>query len=139
MIVDASVWVAIFRGNDVQHESSLEFLEAVIAGQRDLHIPTFALPEVAGVFARQTGDARVAARTVRAVLALPRLQRHECTDVLADRAALLASRCMLRGADAVYISLAQSLEIALITLDEEILERSRRVVAVQTPRQWLEG
>jgi predicted nucleic acid-binding protein len=137
MMVDASVWVAIFRSTDVHHGTSLGFLEAAVATQRDLHIPNLALPEVAGVFARQTGNAPLATRTVRAMLALPRIQRHECTDLLADRAAALASRCSLRGADAVYVSLAESLDVPLISLDQEILERAERVVTAQTPERWL--
>jgi len=138
MIVDASVWVAIFRGNDVHHDGSVQFFQAAIAKQQDLHVPNLALAEIAGVFARQTGNTRLATRTLRAVLALPGLQRHELTDALADRAALLAARCKLRGADAVYVALAEALEAPLISLDREILDRSRRLVTVKTPAQWLQ-
>jgi predicted nucleic acid-binding protein len=136
MIIDASVWVAIFRGSDVHHASSASFLEAAVAKQQDLHIPNLVLAEIAGVFARQTGSARLAGRTVAAVVALPRLQRHELSDALADRAAALAARCKLRGADAVYVSLAEALEAPLVTLDQEILDRSKRIVKVQTPDAW---
>jgi predicted nucleic acid-binding protein len=66
MIVDASVWVAIFRENDVHHGASVAFLDLAVANQRDLNIPNLALAEIAGVFARQTGKARLATRTVRA-------------------------------------------------------------------------
>jgi predicted nucleic acid-binding protein len=138
MIVDASVWVAIFRGNDVHHASSVKFLQAAVAKQHDLDVPNLALPEIAGVFARQTGDARLATRTLRAVLALPGLQRHELTDALADGAALQASRCKLRGADAVYVALAEALEAPLISLDQEVLDRARRPVSVKTPARWLQ-
>jgi predicted nucleic acid-binding protein len=138
MIVDASVWVAIFRGNDVHHDSSVQFLRAAIGKQQDLDVPNLALPEIAGVFARQTGNIRLATRTLRAVLALPGLQRHELSDALADRAALHAARCRLRGADAVYLALAEALEAPLISLDQEILDRSSRVVPVNTPGQWLQ-
>jgi predicted nucleic acid-binding protein len=138
MIVDASVWVAIFRANDVHHDSSVQFLQSAVAKQQDLHVPNLAITEIAGVFARQTGRARLATRTVRAVLALPGLQRHELTDALADRAAAQASRCKLCGADAVYVALAEALEAPLISLDQEILDRSRRLVTVQTPQRWLQ-
>jgi predicted nucleic acid-binding protein len=91
MIVDASVWVAIFRSNDVHHDSSVQFLQVVIAREQELDVPNLALAEIAAVFARQTGSARLATRTIRALLALPGLQRHELTDALADRAALQAA------------------------------------------------
>src|SRR5450631_4342108 len=103
MIVDASVWVAMFRENDVHHDASIAFLDSAVANRQDLNIPNLALAEIAGVFARQTGKARLATRTVRAVLALPRVQRHGLGDALGDRAAALAANCRLRGADAVYV------------------------------------
>jgi predicted nucleic acid-binding protein len=85
MIIDASVWVAIFRENDFHHDASVAFLDLAVSNQQDLNIPNLALAEIAGVFARQTGKARLATRTVRAVLALPRVQRHGLNDALGDR------------------------------------------------------
>ena len=139
MIVDASVWVAMFRDNDVHHGASVAFLDAAVAKQADLQIPNLALAEIAGVFARQTGQSRLATRTVRAVLAIPRLQRHGLNDALADRAAALAARCRLRGADAVYVALAEALAETLITLDQEILDRSSVVVRSVTPAAWVQS
>lgn len=51
------------------------------------------------------------------VLALPRVQRHGLNDALGDRAAALAASCKLRGADAVFVALAEALDQPLITLD----------------------
>jgi predicted nucleic acid-binding protein len=101
MIVDASVWVAMFRESDVHHGASVAFLDLAVANQQDLDVPNLALAEIAGVFARQTGKATLATRTIRAVLVLPRVQRHGLNDALGDRAAALAASCKLRGADAV--------------------------------------
>ena len=137
MIVDASVWVAMFRDNDVHHDDSVSFLDAAVTKQQDLHLPNLALAEIAGVFARQTGKARLATRTVRAILALPRVQRHGLSDALSDRAAALAARCKLRGADAVYVALAEALDEPLITLDQEILDRSTGVIRTVTPTGWV--
>src|SRR6202167_228057 len=108
MIVDASVWVAIFRENDVHHSASVAFLDLAIANRRALSIPNLALAEIAGVFARQTGKARLATRTVRALLALPRVQRHGLNDALGDRAAALTATCRLRGAGAFFVALAEA-------------------------------
>jgi predicted nucleic acid-binding protein len=137
MIVDASVWLAIFRENDVHHGASVAFLDLAVANRQDLNIPNFALAEIAGVVARQTGKAGLAIRTVRAVLALPRVQRHGLNDALGDRAAALASSCKLRGADAVFVALAEALDQPLITVDREILDRSSRVIEVEAPNVWV--
>jgi predicted nucleic acid-binding protein len=137
MIVDASVWVAIFRDNDVHHSNSVSFLDAAVTKQQDFHLPNLALVEIAGVFARQTGKSRLAMRTIRAVLSLPRVRRHALNDALADRAAALAARCRLRGADAIYVALAEALDQPLITLDQEILDRSSGVIKTITPSVWM--
>ena len=137
MIVDTSVWVAIFRENDVHHDASVAFLDSAVANQRYLNIPNLALAEIAGVFARQTGKARLATRTVRTLLTLPRLQRHGLDHALGDRAAALAASCKLRGADAVFVALAEALDQPLITLDREILERASRIVETDAPDVWV--
>jgi predicted nucleic acid-binding protein len=137
MVIDASVWVAVFRAGDVQHETSLAFLETALARGAELQVPNFALVEVAGVFARQSATGTAARRTVRALTALPGLQQHDLDDGLAEKASAMAVRCRLRGADAVYVALASHLRVPLITLDAEILDRARRVVRALTPEGWL--
>jgi predicted nucleic acid-binding protein len=49
----------------------------------------------------------------------------------------LAASCKLRGADAVFVALAEALDQPLITLDQEILERSSRVVEAEAPDVWV--
>jgi predicted nucleic acid-binding protein len=137
MVIDASVWVAVFRAGDVHHATGLAFLEAALARGADLHVPSLALVEVAGVFARQSVTGAAARRTVRALTAVPLLQRHDLDDGLADMACNLAARCRLRGADAVYVALAAQLRLPLITLDHEIIDRARRVARAITPAEWL--
>jgi predicted nucleic acid-binding protein len=91
MIFDASIRVAIFRADDLRHAVSLPVLETAIAADQDLHVPNLALAEISGGFSPQTGSSRLASQTVRAVLAMPRLQRHAFTNPMPDRAAILAA------------------------------------------------
>jgi predicted nucleic acid-binding protein len=56
---------------------------------------------------------------------------------LGDRAVALAASCRLRGADAVFVALAETLDQPLITLDREILERASRLVEAETPDVWV--
>jgi predicted nucleic acid-binding protein len=137
MVIDASVWVGVFHAGDVHHEIAVLLLDRAIAQQLDLHLPNLALAEVAGVFARQTGNSAAARRTVGAILSLPGLQRHGFDDELADQACAIAGRCRLRGADAVYVALAAQLRVPLISLDREMLDRAARVVRALTPADWL--
>jgi predicted nucleic acid-binding protein len=139
MVIDASVWVAVFRAGDVHHESGMAFLEAALARGAELHVPNLALVEVAGVFARQSAAGAAARRTVRALKSLPGLQRHYLDDGLTEKAWTLAARCRLRGADAVYVALAALLRAPLISLDREMLDRGKQVVRTLTPEDWLQA
>lgn len=64
-------------------------------------------------------------------LALARVQRHGLNDALGDRAAAVAASCKLRGAEGVFVALAEELGQPLITLDREIRERSSRVIEAE--------
>jgi len=54
-------------------------------------------------------------------------------DTLGRQAATLAIDLRLRGADAVYVAVAQYFNLPLITWDAEIINRSKNVIQVNTP------
>lgn len=138
MVIDASVWVALFREGGAHYEESVSFLAVALKRGVELHIPNLALAEIAGVFSRETRSAKLALRTVRAVLKVPLLQRHGFDDNLADHAYALAVRHRLRGADAVYVALAEHVAMPLLTWDREIIRRvSPHAVRILTPGAWL--
>lgn len=53
------------------------------------------------------------------------------------QAARLAATYRMRGADAVYVAVAQEIGTTLITWDAEMLSRGAQAVAVMTPSDWL--
>jgi predicted nucleic acid-binding protein len=57
----------------------------------------------------------------------------ELDEALALIAANLAITFQLRGADAVYVAVAEQLDIPLVTWDREIINRARVGIQVQTP------
>ena len=58
---------------------------------------------------------------------------------LALRAAEIAIENHLRGADAVYVSVAEDFEAVLVSWDEEMLERCPESVVAMSPEKWLEN
>ena len=136
MVIDASVWVAAYHASDIHHQVAANFLEAAIAADQPLNIPTLAVVEIAGAFARQTGSATLATRTVRDLLLVPRVAQHTLDEELAERAVALAARCRLRGGDAVYAALAQQLRVPLISLDRELLLRTAKLIRCIEPSNW---
>jgi predicted nucleic acid-binding protein len=112
MVVDASVWVAAFLAHDAHHRDAAVLLRRLIEEGITVTTPLLALSEVAGAIARQTDD-------------------------LATVAATSAAQQRLRGADAVYVALAAQRTLTLVTLDREMLERTKEIVASTTPTAWL--
>ena len=88
------------------------------------------MSEVAGVIRRETGDPVLARQAVDWLYTLPELHRFPLDEALASVAADLAIELALRGADAVYVALADQLQLPLVTWDRQQLERgSRRILA----------
>ena len=94
--------------------------------------------ECAAAIARPTGDATLAEELVSLVQNFPRLQLVPLDVSLARRAAEVTRDHRLRGADSVYVSVAETVDSGLITWDAEMLERGADVVTTMTPLEWAE-
>ena len=131
-VVDASVLVALFLPSDKHHRDARKWFLRAIEDDDVLHIPTLALAEVAGAIARQTGVAPLANEAIQA-LRSSEFQIHGIDPDLGDKAADLACALRLRGADSVYVAIARELGDALVSFDDEHVERARQVVEVVKP------
>ncbi len=76
--------------------------------------PALLLPEVSGAIARQTGRPELALRAVSLIQSLSNMRLVVIDAELSGLAARLAANLRLRGADAVYISLARRMGIPLV-------------------------
>lgn len=132
-IVDASVWVSRFVPADVHHAQSRQWLEEHLANGRRVLAPTLLLVEVAGAIGRRTTDPAVARRVVDSLRALPGLTWVGLPGDVRDHAAHLAVDLRLRGADAVYVAIADRLRVPLVTWDAEQLARASARVFALTP------
>jgi predicted nucleic acid-binding protein len=103
-----------------------------------MHSPTLLLVEIAGGVARVEKDAESAIALSRAVEGLPGQVWVSLDQDLAEQAARLAAECRLRGADAVYASVAQRHGSILVTRDRQQLNRLPPIVRTLTPEQALE-
>jgi predicted nucleic acid-binding protein len=138
LTVDASVFVAASRADEVHYQASRQFLQQIQAQRCDLYCPTLVLPECAAAIARPTADARLAEELVLLIEGLPRLYLVALDLSLAQHASQVAREHRLRGADSVYVSVADIFDSSLIAWDAELLERGAGVVTTLTPLEWLE-
>ena len=132
-VLDASVYVASVTEGDRYQEVSQQWLERCIRESQQLVAPNLLAVEVVGAVRRLTGSREVAVR------AASRMRDDELVELLplwrerARRAAEVAASTSVRGADAVYLALAQELDVPLVTLDRQQLQRGGAVADVRRP------
>ena len=86
---------------------------------------------------RPTGSALLTQRATVSIQTLPGIVFVPLTAARAEEAARVATYLRLRGADAVYVAVAQEFGTTLITWDAEMLMRGAQTVPVMTPSDWL--
>jgi predicted nucleic acid-binding protein len=123
-VVDASVWVSRLHKDDTNHADSHDWLKAAIESNEVLLGPTLLLSEVAGPIARITGDGAAGVDAMGLLMATRNLTFSVVDFVLGLSAGNSAGWLRLKGADAVYLALAEAHDCALVTWDKEFLERS---------------
>jgi predicted nucleic acid-binding protein len=135
--LDASVWLASLSPTEPAHRASGAVLAALLTQKVPLHQPGLFVIEVCASIARRTRDRDLALDAGRALLAWPTLTMHELDHAMAAEATTLAATCALRGADAIYVATARRNGTVLVTLDEEMLERSAPAIDAISPADWL--
>jgi len=134
-VVDASVWVSWFVPTDVFHLPSRSWFAARLHLGALLVIPVVALAEVAGAVARRSPDPALAMRAVSVLRVANYVRQVPIGSRLATQAAAVAADLRLRGADALYVALAQRLGVPLVTWDLEQKQRGGRVIAILNPQE----
>ena len=119
VVIDASVWVARLVAIDAHHRRVAEWMTAHVAGGGQFVAPSLLLAEVGGAISRRT---RIPAEGTRAIGVLRRftaLKIVAMENPFVERAAELAALLSLRGADCVYVALAERMHLPLLSLDAE--------------------
>ncbi|MEX2228310.1 MAG: type II toxin-antitoxin system VapC family toxin [Dehalococcoidia bacterium] len=116
-VVDASVWVSAVWRRDAKHAASESWIDAALERDLTLFEPTLLLPEVAGALSRRTSRPRLAASWLTRLSAIPAIGWRSLDEEEGDRAGRVAAAFAVRGADAVYVALAEALDVPLVTWD----------------------
>ncbi len=133
IVVDASVFTSVYVQADTHHGPSRQWLRRyVLSGQRLVAPPLLAV-EVASAVARRTNDSACGEHALNGLLQLSALRLITINRRLYIAAARLACDLRLRGADAVYVAVAERLGVPLITWDNEHLTRGAQRITVYTP------
>lgn len=132
-VLDASVAVAAVRPNEPSHLSARARVDAVLTGRDEIVVPALFVIEVTSALARRAAwPLPQIAAYVESLIAPP------CRVVTigvrrAHAAAKLAATTRLRAADAMYVWLASTEGLVLVSSDDEILQRGIAACQVQAP------
>lgn len=137
LTIDASVFVSRLRKGDEAHDVSREFLEALPGRPILTILPTLVQPEITGAVRRFSGEPSIARRGLEVLDTMPNLNLAPVDRRVATEAANLAAEFGLKGADAIYVSVARLFDTTLVTLDRRQRERSPSTVRALGPSEAL--
>jgi predicted nucleic acid-binding protein len=136
--IDASVFVSAVRLEEDHYAASREFLRQAREETAPVFCPTLVLPECAAAIARPTGDSALVDELTTLVENFPGLRLVNIDLSLSRRAVQIAKTHRLRGADSIYVAVAEMFNATLVTWDAEMLQRGSAVVQTLTPTAWRE-
>ncbi len=135
--IDANIFVSARARSELNYSASDLFLNKIVVSAIEVRCPTLVLPETAAAIARPGGTLAFAQAAVLQIQIFPYLSLIELTEDRARRSVDVALACRLRGADAVYVAVAQEFGTTLVTWDTEVLARGTQAISVMTPTDWL--
>lgn len=138
LVLDANVLVAAVRTPETDHLPSLHLLQQAERRAVGFFCPVLVLAECAAAIVRQTDRPVLAERAITLIDSLSNLRLVVVDDLIARRAMRIAIAQRLRGADAVYVAVAEACGATLVSWDAEMLQRGAAVVTTMTPADWLQ-
>ncbi len=126
-----------FNPHERGHAESLQILTVIQERGDPMIVPSLLVAEIASAVARASDDTIGALQYANATAALPHQTLVSLTPVMAGRAAELAATHRLRGADAVYLAVAQRYATTLVSRDDVQFKRASGVAVCQTPEAAL--
>ncbi len=132
-VVDASVYVALINAHEEAHADAWAWLREVHAGGEEIAAPVILVTEVAAAISRGLGEPALAWRAVQQILSRNVVELVPVAIPMAERAADIAIDHRIRGADALYVALAEHRRDELVTLDRQQLERGAAVIPTRRP------
>lgn len=136
IVVDASVLISQLMPLDINHTTSLFWLNRFTTLGGRLIEPVFVQIEVAGALSRLTGLSDLSKNAIEELNSSDTIDFIPFDAELVQSAIEIASNLQLRAGDAIYVAMASQLNIPLVTWDKEQLQRGGSLVATYTPESY---
>ena len=118
IVVDASVWIAMFKENDQFLEQAESIFQSIDMNQETICIPAIVFTEVAGAIKRTMKDDNAARRAVYNMKEME-LEVFANFDKLEPIATEIAIKYSVKGMDAYYLAVAELTKSKLHTFDQQ--------------------
>jgi predicted nucleic acid-binding protein len=133
--LDASVIVSSVIPGEPHHETSRKLMDRLLELENPLFEPTLLLPEMAGALRRGLPSDRKIHELLEIIMKISMLTWISLSTSFAVEASDLAARTGLRGADAVYVTVARQYSAILVTEDRLQRDKAKPLVAVFSVRE----
>ncbi len=130
VVVDASVWVSRLVESDEFHIFVKDWMNSQREQGTTFVSPSLLLAEVGGVISRVTGKPELGLSAIQKIENLPNIRIVDMDKSLMDDASRIAAKYGVRGADSVYVAVASTLNIPLVTFDIDQREKASKAVDV---------
>jgi predicted nucleic acid-binding protein len=130
VVVDASVWVSRLIESDEFHIPVKNWMNSQREQDATFVSPSLLLAEVGGVISRVTGRPELGLHAIQKIENLPDVRIVDMDRALMDDASRIAAQYGVRGADSVYIAVASTLKIPLVTFDVDQRDKASKLLDV---------
>ncbi len=129
--IDSSVIIAALLDKEKKHNECWNLLEKVKNGEYIAIEPLIVLVEIVAAIKRRTGSSRLAERVKEDICDINSIVFLDIVSRRAHQAADIAKEIGVRGMDAIVIQTAREFNIPLVSLDREMLERSKSIIDIK--------
>jgi len=129
--IDSSVIVASLLDREKKHNECRNLLEKVKNGEYIAIEPYIVLVEIVAAIKRRTGSSYLAERVKEDLCNINSIVFLDIMSTRAHQAADIAQEIGVRGMDAIVIQIAREFDVPLVSLDREMLERSKSIIVTR--------
>ncbi len=129
--IDSSVVVAALLDIEKKHNECRNLLEKVKNGEYIAIEPYIVLVEIVAAIKRRTGSSYLAERVKEDLCDINSIVFLDIVSTRAHQAADIAKEIGVRGMDAIVIQAAREFNAPLVSLDKEMLERSKSIIVTR--------
>jgi predicted nucleic acid-binding protein len=127
LTIDSSVIIASLLEKEPRHTEALEIWSTILSGNNVAIMPYSVLVEVVAAIKRRTGSESLAMEVKEELLNVETISFVILDDKSAVEATDLAAKTGVRGMDALLIQVAKEFGTELISFDEEMMLKSKRI------------